>query len=170
MEVTLDCVNRLEELAWAAGFFDGEGSTGTYDRRFKGGRLNVNLSVPQNDLDILKRFQEAIGGVGRTYGPYFRKSKPGSYVFQTKSFESIQFILAQLWPWLTPEKKNQGAKALVTYRTLWFPRPEVQHGTLSRYCNQKCRCDLCLGVGREYYRNWMRNKRLSGKAAKAQIR
>lgn len=52
-------VNR-EDLAWAAGFFEGEGSI---HRNGNGG--SYKISVTQCDKDLLERFQQIVGGFGK---------------------------------------------------------------------------------------------------------
>lgn len=52
------------ELAWAAGFFDGEGSVSPrFDRR-PGRRPSVQLEIEQTDIRPLERFQRALGHGG----------------------------------------------------------------------------------------------------------
>src|SRR6266498_4651747 len=61
------------KLAWAAGFFDGEGSTMVYAQDSRPGYLRLEVAVPQADHDgvptVLVRFQKAMGGLGRIVGP-----------------------------------------------------------------------------------------------------
>lgn len=63
-------VHREIELAWAAGFFDGEGC-------FKGARTNGlsdkkygRISISQKDSEVLYRFKSAVGELGSVNGPY----------------------------------------------------------------------------------------------------
>jgi hypothetical protein len=103
-------LNR-EELAWAAGFFDGEGSTSL--RQIKGGYSGLTLDIGQKDREVLDRFQAAVGGLGKVY---FNPSRPASpYSFTTGRFETIQAILAMLWPFLGTLKRAQAFRALTTY-------------------------------------------------------
>ena len=62
------------ELAWAAGFFDGEGTTTLH--RHKQNKLGyMRVSVMQfYDPECLYRFQKAVGGLGHVIGPYKRSS------------------------------------------------------------------------------------------------
>lgn len=130
-----------EELAWAAGFFDGEGNTNTYDTRITGGRLAVQLKVAQIHRETLERFQRIVPGGGRVYGPYLRPAND-QFQFKVSGFEGVQAIIAQLWPWLTPVKRDQATEALVRYRSGWKPR---------KWVTSEAR--------RRYRREWMRAKR-----------
>lgn len=104
-------MNR-EELAWAAGFFDGEGTT--YVSRSHGDSY-LSVIVSQNDRDILERFQHTVNNLGYVYGPYGpyknSKSQP-TYRWQTKKFEHVQATIAMLWEFLSSAKKQQYINAV----------------------------------------------------------
>jgi hypothetical protein len=55
-------MGTAEEIAWAAGLFEGEGC-------FTHAHGLVNARLQMTDLDILERFGR-IAGVGYIYGPY----------------------------------------------------------------------------------------------------
>jgi len=50
------------DLAWAAGFFDGEGCIGIYKRHHAPESYAISLSVAQVDPRPLRRFAEIVGG------------------------------------------------------------------------------------------------------------
>jgi hypothetical protein len=99
-------INR-ENLAWAAGFYEGEGTIGYYN--------GLALKIPQVNKEPLDKFL-AIAGVGRIIGPYTRnpKHKP-QYVYQVFSFEHCQALIAMLWPWLSESRKLQIKRAFIKY-------------------------------------------------------
>lgn len=103
-----------EALAWAAGFFDGEGHTG----RATHGRKRPIVTITQVDRRVLDRFRAAVG-VGRVYGPYTRVlgNRQPVFNFQTTTFEQTQAIVAQLWGRLSRPKQEQAARALRGYST-----------------------------------------------------
>lgn len=108
------------ELAWAAGFFDGEGSTHVWQqttpathgrKRTYGPYAHLFVSVGQYDRECLERFQRAVGGLGAIYQNH--KHRSGRlYSFQTGKFATSQAIIAMLWPWLSQPKRQQAAAAL----------------------------------------------------------
>jgi hypothetical protein len=108
MAVQLD----THELAWAAGFFDGEGYIGSVGFN-KGVRISVgqscDLDTPNDCPSILRRFNEATGN----FGTFRRLSnqKPhihrNSFSYEVARFEHVQFICAALWRYLSPAKKAQ---------------------------------------------------------------
>ena len=120
-----------EELAWAAGLFDGEGHVGCHvrrDKRSPNETKRIVLQIAQNDPQVLERFQRAVFGLGQIGGPYQQKSRFNRKVmwyFRTGSFEHIQAIIAALWIFLSPIKKAQAKQALIDYadfRTNWKGR------------------------------------------------
>lgn len=88
------------ELAWAAGFFDGEGHT----QRKRKTRV---LSIGQKYPDCLERFKAAIGHFGRLYGPYTKEM----FYWSTTKLEDVDTVLTMLWPYLSKHKKNQAIEA-----------------------------------------------------------
>ena len=99
------------ELAWAAGFFDGEGCTTAVSRAPSGG-FRFQSQVCQVELAVLERFKTAVG-VGRIYGPYSRPNRQDHYRFQTASFEDTQAMIALLWKWLSEPKRQQAKRVLL---------------------------------------------------------
>jgi hypothetical protein len=88
------------ELAWAAGFFDGEGSSYTIKQKY------VQLSVSQQDRRPLDRFAKAVG-TGNVRGPYTGKARPKPLYFWTSAGTRATFVMTQLWPFLSDPKKEQ---------------------------------------------------------------
>jgi len=103
------------ELAWAAGFFDGEGSTVKTESR------SLKMSITQAGdyaLYSLSRFSQALGGRGHVNGPYQMKPGPNGkprkpmYYLQITGFETVQASLGMLWAYLGPQKRMQALAAL----------------------------------------------------------
>lgn len=97
-----------EELAWAAGFFDGEGST-YYHGRTETSSV-VKLHVGQKDRRALDRFRAAVG-IGVVYGPHKTGNHCDMYYFLVNSQEEVQAVVAMLWHWLGPVKRQQATSA-----------------------------------------------------------
>jgi NADH-quinone oxidoreductase subunit G len=96
------------ELAWCAGFYDGEGSAGYYRN---GGRWSrVQMTAGQNDRAALDRMRAALGGAVR--GPYIRRDGRGQYVWAIESLAGFRKAMALMWPWLGDVKREQMASAL----------------------------------------------------------
>lgn len=106
-----------EELAWASGFFDGEGTATRRFHRQREGLPYPVLMVSQSttavsDMSVplvLTRFKEAVGGLGHICGPYpprTARCKPQAY-WTASSFEHAQAVAAFLWGYLSPIKRQQ---------------------------------------------------------------
>ena len=110
-----------EELAWCAGFFDGEGHIGTGIGRIKGKwtARPLRLNVSQTDRFVLDRFRDAVG-IGRVSGPFDRsKRRPNEsavFYYQVSRFAYVQAVVALLWTWLSPVKREQARAALLAMR------------------------------------------------------
>ena len=92
------------ELAWAAGFYDGEGTTVVC-----GDRIRVGATQATSDggpPSVLLRFQAAVG-IGVVRGPYF---PPGNRRPQWQWYaygDNAHAAIGRLWPFLTDVKRNQ---------------------------------------------------------------
>ncbi len=106
------------ELAWAAGFFDGEGNT--YCGRIAKAKKKpyhtdpcfVSLSIAQNEVAPLIRFRDAVK-LGVVCGPYHakRETKP-HYQWRIASQDGVRTVLRNLWPYLSEPKRRQALNAL----------------------------------------------------------
>lgn len=100
-------VNR-EELAWAAGFFDGEGCTMATGL----GKRWARISITQVDREVLDRFHRATFGLGEIYGPYgYVKGQP-QLRYTLYGRPNVQAVIAALWPWLGTVKREQARRVL----------------------------------------------------------
>lgn len=94
------------ELAWAAGFFDGEGYTGV---RYKPRSCTLYVDVSQTDPRPLYRLMKAIGGKVR--GPYPRVgNQKGVYRWQGGD-KGTAVALARMIPYLSEPKLEQYDRA-----------------------------------------------------------
>jgi len=108
-----------EELAWAGGFFEGEGCISGPANPAHGHALRVCLS--NTDLPALQRFHAAIGGLGKVYGPYRRKDNPRAkpyWNWACQKFEPAQAVVAYLWPFLC-QRRHERAVAVMRAAQEW---------------------------------------------------
>lgn len=153
-----------EELAWVAGFVDGEGYFGltntagrpTDQRRYK----SPKLTISQCDRRVLDRVHESLG-CGNITGPYVKKNikwRP-SFTFHVSGFETTQAVICQLWPWLSPVKKEQAKNVLLEYHK-FNQRPKLKMGPKPKIptCHPDRKhaahglCDQC------YQKAWYKNE------------
>lgn len=105
------------ELAWAAGFFDGEGSIFVIGKT----HLGVRLAVGQTDVRPLHRFDEAVNSLGTLNKP-IPKTNPKHnplWIYQVQKFEYVQAIIALLWKYLSEPKREQARLALLTLQAIY---------------------------------------------------
>lgn len=115
MSYTID----REALAWAAGFFDGEGSTCLRtDRRRARGNTELLLTITQHGTppEELLRFQAAVLGLGNVHGPFAWNGERVRYTYTANGRERVPAILAMLWPWLSSAKKAQALVSVAAVR------------------------------------------------------
>ena len=97
-------MNELDpSIAWAAGFFEGEGTITQSN-----GRLVVRLN--NTDSEPVKRFA-AIVAFGAIYGPYQYASRDGHrrkpfWIWHSEEYEALE-VLELLWPWLSVRRRAQ---------------------------------------------------------------
>lgn len=122
------------ELAWAAGFFDGEGSVLWRGKK----RKEICVSIAQSELQPLERFYEAIGKIGSLRGPYYHRvahHKP-YWVVYVNGFPNTQAVIALLWRWLSEPKRSQADTALLAaapyYRKRYLSGAGRAHLTLAQ--------------------------------------
>jgi hypothetical protein len=104
------------EIAWAAGFFDGEGSTIVHTDKSRPGYLRLEVIVPQSGHgqgvpSVLVRFRNAVGGLCRIVGP------EGRDIYKCVSGGRLEAmaVIALLWSQLGEVKRRQANEAIKTF-------------------------------------------------------
>lgn len=103
---------REEALAWAAGLFDGEGTTSASDQWD-----TPHVSVAQageGQPEVLERFL-GIVRVGSINGPVFRPGRRPSWCYWASGPNALR-VIELLWPSLGPVKRAQAGPVLAAYR------------------------------------------------------
>lgn len=106
------------EVAWAAGFFDGEGSVFVTHNKARGGTMphkeyvstSPVISLAQVDRRPLDRFLTALGReLPKVRGPYKPRGGNSSpyYKWEISGRPSVCQTLIRLWPFLGEPKKEQ---------------------------------------------------------------
>lgn len=108
-----------EDLAWVAGFWDGEGHTGTLNTTTTRGHPHFCISQAGDEASaLLHRVLNILQVQGAVNGPYSFKNNPTwtpQHQLRISGFERVQAILAMCWPWLSVTKRQQAIKVLRTY-------------------------------------------------------
>jgi hypothetical protein len=92
-----------EEIAWAAGLFEGEGTITHSD-----GQLYVRLG--NTDQEVIRRFADVFP-FGTLYGPYERHERDGYHrkpvwVWIARAEYGLD-ALAMMWPWLGSRRRGR---------------------------------------------------------------
>jgi hypothetical protein len=99
------------ELAWCAGFLDGEGNFGSYKERRPSTKLRFRVQASQVQREPLDRLQKSLGGKVRgPYGPY-SNTKQAYYQWTVWSAEAVAAV-SLLRPFLCTPKIDQAEKAM----------------------------------------------------------
>jgi hypothetical protein len=102
------------ELAWAAGFFDGDGWAALVrTRRRKRGQpyAQINQGSLTGIPEVLVRFRAAVG-VGRIGGPKIEEGRQPLYWWVASSRGDVARTGALIGPWLSHEKREQFTSAV----------------------------------------------------------
>jgi hypothetical protein len=130
-----------EELAWAGGFFDGEGSTYLEKHRTHVGYFVPRLYVPQSaEIGVaaeLARLKSALGGLGTISGVRPAKGNWKPYRrWRVSTPVGVQVGLHLLWPFIGEVKRIQAQEVLQVLHS----QPDLTRGNPAfgvagaRYC------------------------------------
>src|SRR5256886_13276820 len=105
------------DLAWAAGFFDGEGWAALQHR---GTRARINQAGLDGVPDVLLKFQRIVG-VGRIDGPLLKEGKKPLYYWEAPSRSVVARVAELIGPWLCPVKRAafEGALGAQLPAAIW---------------------------------------------------
>jgi hypothetical protein len=113
-----------EEIIWAAGLFEGEGSfvfTSVPGKKYGQRWTRSQVSLHTTDKDVLERFVRAVG-FGTINGPYTYVTKKvpirkPSWYWSVGGHEKVQAIVGLFWPWLGVRRKAKAKEVLLRERT-----------------------------------------------------
>ena len=106
-ELTPNKPGPITEIAWAAGLFDGEGTTCVHrPRREATPAIRMVLSQKDTGPEILLRVQSALG-VGNVRQ---RADRLGVWIWVCTTHEGCKIALGLMWPYLSSPKRNQAMK------------------------------------------------------------
>lgn len=109
-------LSSSEDLAWASGIFDGEGSSGTYIAKGKYNTIHIEISIGQGHPYLVYRFHEIIDG----YGSISFSKKKNFYTLRIMQFEHVQYVMCLIWKKLGPIKRKQYIESVKFYLSNCF--------------------------------------------------
>lgn len=98
------------EIAWAAGFFDGEGSIFSFLKSDRpNGKRSARITIVQknDNCEVLDRFQAAVYGFGAIYASKTRNQ----LTYQVWNHSQVRHVMERLWKFLGSAKKEATNKA-----------------------------------------------------------
>lgn len=106
---------KATDLAWAAGFFDGEGCFSTHLQKNRG--KSFRITIVQVDREVLDKFHQIVQ-VGNVTGPYSPPSHRGQpyYLYRVQGRAVIDAAKV-MWPYLGTLKRSQFRKAVALWRS-----------------------------------------------------
>lgn len=107
----------VKELAYLAGFLDGEGTFTVYKAVQTSGTVySALISAAATDVDIITWLLQTFGG--NSYAPFCRGNRQQAYQWQLRRKELLVPLLEQLTPYL--KIKQLQAKLLLKYCLLCY--------------------------------------------------
>lgn len=158
---------KQTELAWAAGFIDGEGHFRLHKTKGRKptGRIYGQpvLTIAQVDRKVLDRVVSILGGT--VYGPFKTtniKWRP-SYRYVLWGTNNINRVVRLLTPWLGKIKLTQAEQALADGQSI-ISRPKLKSGPTPKIssCHPNRKhgarglCEKCYAA--DYYRRTIGKK------------
>ena len=105
------------ELAWAGGFFEGEGCISRHARNDRASNRGwIVLTVSSTDLDPLQRFWAAVDE-GNITGPKDYGFKP-LWRWQTAKQDAVLNVLSKLWPYLGIRRQAKALEVLEEWASI----------------------------------------------------
>lgn len=132
-----------QELAWAAGFFDGEGcfSVDLSANR----RLNPRAKINQVDPEVLHRFHAAVGygkiRINYTLAMQNNSNHQSQWQWYCQKNEEVLAVYFALFPYLGTVKRVQGARMMDAY---FNPPPRKNKWQEHLKNDLDCRCLGCV--------------------------
>ena len=108
-----------ENIAWAAGLFEGEGC-------ITGRKQTAQLQLNMTDEDVVRQFHRLIG-VGTVCGPYRNKRLPHAkpcWRWVCGGAMHVQAVLAALWPFLMSRRQAKAREVIVALSSM---QPHPKH-------------------------------------------
>lgn len=94
-------MTEMERLAWAAGFWEGEGSVGFYPPKF------ARFVASQVHRQPLERFREVMGFGVITQERRAKGNWQAIWRYTVQNRPQVEMAVTRLWPWLSDRRRAQ---------------------------------------------------------------
>lgn len=121
-------MTRAEQIAWAAGLFEGEGTVGYQETA---GRIRVRFALAMTDEDMVRRFHSIVG-VGNVAGPSWHSgsTKP-QWRWSATSKADAATVSDLFYPFLGERRRDALERAWHQFATQPEPR---RHKSEKTHC------------------------------------
>ena len=99
-------VFNREDLAWAAGLFEGEGCFTL------SGRGTARAILNMTDEDVVRRFAQIVRVGGIRGKRVIRPQHKPQWEWTVQNHEGVQALIAVLWPWLGQRRRSRAVEVL----------------------------------------------------------
>lgn len=162
-----DTAMEREQLAWAAGLFEGEGCFNAHRRA--DGKFSVQARLAMTDEDVVRRFADVIG-VGCVYGPMARgPGRQATYDWSLGDAREVRAVITLLLPWLGSRRKAKALEVAEIAATIGPKHADRTHCPQGHpYAGENLRvatlrnggtARFCLTCKREKKREWDQQRR-----------
>lgn len=93
------------DRSWAAGFFDGEGTTSNLKTK-RDKYIYIRMSISQKNPELLEKFLSIVG-----MGTIYKSKTRNIYSWNCYKQEEVEKVLDLLWPYLGNQKRQQAQNA-----------------------------------------------------------
>src|SRR6266850_7349629 len=100
----------VEQIAWAAGLFEGEGCFNAYVR--KSGKIQMQVVLGMTDSDVVNRFAQIIGFGSVTHGRMTREGNKPLHEWRLYEATKVRAFIALLLPYLGERRRARALEVL----------------------------------------------------------
>lgn len=114
-----------ENIAYVAGLYEGDGTIIYTTTPLK--KPYMRLTIAMSDWEPLEMAQAilGVGSLGKPISEQYHKDafvrKP-IYRYNIHGLEKVQYVIAMIYPWLSPRRKKQAKKVLERYKNAFSQR------------------------------------------------
>ncbi len=98
-----------EQLAWAAGLFEGEGCF-----HYRANPRCTVAKLESTDEDVVRKFGSTLG-FGSVSGPNDKGANKSTWTWRVSSFELFQQTVTCFWPYLGDRRKLKARESMFAY-------------------------------------------------------
>lgn len=135
-----------EEIAWAAGLFEGEGSFSNPGC----------ASLKMTDMDSVAKFRDIVGFGSVIWNPGRKEGWKDTWKWRVSNRMDFELVLDMFWPWLSLRRRQRAMEILIPASER-IEGSKATCGTVSKYA-VGCRCRPCRKANSLYQMDYRRRR------------